>query len=67
MEKQLALHETLEVHELLTLKNVSLTKTTMMAPLVQDEHLKTILENEISQGSSAIERLEKFLSKREGH
>lgn len=43
MTKLLGLHETLELHELLTFKNLCLTKTTTMSALVQDEELKNLL------------------------
>lgn len=58
---KLALHETLETHELLTLKNVSLTKISLMEPLVQDEKLKTILAKERKKGKQSVERLQQLL------
>ncbi|WP_412762607.1 spore coat protein [Priestia megaterium] len=40
MSKKLAMHETLEVHEILTLKTSCVTKGTAMLELVEDEKLK---------------------------
>lgn len=65
MVKYLGLHETLELHELLTFKNLCLTKSTTMGPLVQDEELKTILSNDVSGGQQQIQQLQQFLTNRE--
>ncbi len=64
MVKYLGLHETLEVHELLTFKNLCLTKSTTMGPLAQDEELKTILSNDVSAGQQQIQHLQQFLTNR---
>lgn len=40
----LALHETMELHELLTFKNVCMTKSTTMQVLVSDNPLKQLLQ-----------------------
>lgn len=61
MTNRLALHERLETHELLTLKNVSLTKISLMEPLVQDEKLKAILSKERKNGKQSVERLQQLL------
>ncbi|MEK1832898.1 spore coat protein [Priestia megaterium] len=44
MAKGLAMHETLEVHEILTLKTSCVTKGTAMLELVEDEELKRFLK-----------------------
>lgn len=62
MTKYLALHETLEVHELLTFKNLSLTKSITMGGLVQDEELKNILLQDAASGTKFIEKLQQFLT-----
>ncbi|WP_102349094.1 hypothetical protein [Bacillus sp. Marseille-P3661] len=64
MTQYLALHETLEVHELLTIKNISLTKSTTMQGLAQDEELKNILATEVNTGKLAIQRLEELITNR---
>jgi len=65
MVKFLGLHETLDVHELLTFKNLCLTKATMMSPLAQDAELKAILENDVTTGQMHIEQLQQLLTNRE--
>jgi similar to spore coat protein len=67
MVKYLGLHETLEVHELLTFKNLCLTKSTTMGPLAQDEELKTILSNDVSAGQQQIQQLQQVLTNREAN
>ena len=67
MTKFLALHETLEVHELLTFKNLCLTKATTMSALAQDPELKDILANDVTTGTLHIEQLRAFLTNREAH
>ncbi len=65
MTNYLALHETLEVHELLTLKNLCLTKATTMSGLVQDEELKNLLSADVDTGKQHIQQLQEFLTIRE--
>ncbi|MCX7923998.1 MAG: spore coat protein [Clostridia bacterium] len=50
--KRIAPHETFELHEILTFKNVCATKSSAMAALVKDEELKALLQEDftISQG-----------------
>lgn len=61
MTKYLGLHETLEVHELLTFKNLCLTKSTMMSGLVQDPELKGILSQDAAAGTQFINQLKEFI------
>lgn len=65
MAKLLGMHETLDLHELLTFKNLCLTKSTTMGALVQDEELKTILENDAAIGQRHIEQLQQLITNRE--
>jgi len=65
MTKYLGLHETLDVHELLTFKNLCLTKATTMSKLAQDAELKAILESDITSGIQNIQQLQKFITDRE--
>jgi similar to spore coat protein len=65
MVQFLALHETLDLHELLTIKNLCLTKSATMSALVQDEELKTILANDVTLGQQHIEQLQQFITNRE--
>jgi similar to spore coat protein len=65
MTKFLGLHETLEVHELLTFKNLCLTKATTMSPFALDPELRAILESDITMGTGHIKQLQEFLTNRE--
>lgn len=65
MAKLLGLHETLEVHELLTFKSLCLTKATTMSALAQDEELRALLANDADMGMRHIQQLQKFLTNRE--
>lgn len=64
MTKHLALHETLDLHELLAFKNLCLTKTTTMSKLAQDEELRTMLEADAAAGMQHIQQIQRFLTKR---
>jgi similar to spore coat protein len=67
MTKYLGLHETLDLHELLSFKNLCLTKATTMSILAQDEELKAIMSEDVANGIKHIQQLQKFLTKREVH
>lgn len=54
-------HETLQIHELLTLKNLILTKTVTMLPLVKDPELKEIMQNEVQTVLQHIEDLRNII------
>ncbi|MBT2700546.1 hypothetical protein J7E79_24725 [Bacillus sp. ISL-40] len=64
MTKYLGLHETLDLHELLSFKNLCLTKATTMSVLAQDEELKTILSGDVTTGTQHIQQLQQFLRDR---
>ncbi|MDF2606136.1 MAG: spore coat protein [Bacillales bacterium] len=61
MEHKLGVHETLELHEILTYKNLLLTKATTMAPLAIDEDLKRMLNTEAKHSRESIEVLLHFI------
>lgn len=63
MTKKLAMHETLEVHEILTLKTSCVTKGAAMLQLVEDEKLKKILEEDVQTSTKAIDELQEILKK----
>lgn len=54
-------HETIQLHELLTFKNLCLTKDFTMSPLVSDDELKTILQNDCTTTEAHIKELRSFL------
>ena len=64
MTKYLGLHETLELHEILTFKNLCLTKSLTMSGLAQDAELKALLDNDVATGTQSIQQLQQFLTKR---
>lgn len=53
----IAPHEALELHELLTFKNVCATKSATMSGLVKDEELKSILQQDFSMSKEHIKEL----------
>lgn len=50
-------NESIQLHEILTFKNVCLTKSATMAKFVSDEELKTILEQDVVKGEQHIKEL----------
>jgi similar to spore coat protein len=60
----LAPHETYELHELLTFKNLCLTKSTTMSQLVQDSELKSILSQDVTKTTEQVQRIQQFITNR---
>ncbi|MCT8975045.1 spore coat protein [Clostridium sp. CX1] len=60
-QKGFAPSETMQLHELLTLKNLSLTKSVTMSPLVSDNELKSILQQDVTTGEQHIRELKGLL------
>jgi len=50
-------NEVLELHELVTFKNVCVTKAATMSSLVKDEELKSILQQDFTTGKEHIKEL----------
>jgi similar to spore coat protein len=59
----LATHEILEVLEILSMKNVCLTKSATMQTLVTDPQLKTLLQQDVQSSKQAIQELQTVLQK----
>ncbi len=59
--KELALHEKLEIHELVILKTSCVTKAVAMSGLVQDEKLRALIEEDIDNSAQAIDELKALL------
>ncbi|PAD74501.1 MULTISPECIES: hypothetical protein [Paenibacillus] len=59
--QKLGVHESLELHELLTFKTTCLTKSQSMVPLVADVNLRTILQQDIRDGVADIQQLKNVL------
>lgn len=62
MKKLFGLHEALEVHELLTFKNLALTKSIAMSGIAQDAELKALLTATAAAGKKHIHELQNFLT-----
>ena len=59
--QSMAPSETMQLHELLTFKNLCLTKSFTMSPLVSDEELKSILQNDVTTSQQHIKELRSFM------
>ncbi|KIL37815.1 spore coat protein [Gordoniibacillus kamchatkensis] len=63
MQQGLALHETLELHELMTAKTVCLLEAKARQQLVRDPALKAMLQQDVQQTTQAITELQGILGK----
>ena len=63
--KKIAPHETFELHELLTFKNVCATKSSVMSGLVQDQELKSLLQQDYTASQGQIKELRGLLQSSE--
>jgi similar to spore coat protein len=63
MEKpaKIAPHETFDIHELLTIKNISATKCAAMSALVKDSELKDLMRQEFELAQIHIDELSRLL------
>ena len=50
-------NETIQLHELLTFKSLCLTKSFTMSPLVSDDELKSILQQDVNSAQQHIKEL----------
>ena len=57
IKQGVAPHESIEIHELLTFKNICMTKSLTMSPLISDEELKAILQQDVSISQAQIQEL----------
>jgi similar to spore coat protein len=62
-EQSIAPNESMQLHEILTFKNICLTKSLTMSPLVSDEELKLILQQEVAVSQEHIEELRELMGK----
>jgi len=63
--KRIAPHETFELHELLTFKNVCATKSSAMVGLVKDEELKTLMQQDFTVSQGQIKDLQDLIQSSE--
>ncbi|EKQ57899.1 MULTISPECIES: hypothetical protein [unclassified Clostridium] len=62
-QQGIAPNETMQLHEILTFKNTCLTKSLTMSPLVSDDELKSILQQEVTISQTHIEELRDLMKK----
>jgi len=62
-EKKLALHETMEFHEVINFKTVALLKSKMMQGVVFDQDLKALMEKDVKQSIPALTAMIALYSK----
>ena len=65
MKEGLALHERLELQEILAFKNLCLTKVAVAQGIVGCEELKGILTLDVKEGKKHVEQLNTILKSRE--
>lgn len=64
MDKQcLALHETMQVHEMLNFKTICMATSKMMQGVVFDQELKALMAKDVDQSIMSVAALQNLLSK----
>lgn len=64
MDKQcLALHETMQVHEMLNFKTICMATSKMMQGVVFDQELKALMAKDVEQSIMSVAALQNLLSK----
>ncbi|WP_160686741.1 spore coat protein [Clostridium sp. C2-6-12] len=61
--QEITVNENNQIHELLNFKNICLTKSITMSPLVSDEELKAILNEDIVTTKQHIDDLRSLMEK----
>ncbi|MFC0214227.1 spore coat protein [Paenibacillus chartarius] len=61
-QQGLALHETLELHELMTAKTVCLLEAKARQQLAQDPALKALIQTDIQNTTQALNEMQTILS-----
>lgn len=62
-DKKMTTHEILQLHEILTLKNVDITKSVTMLPLISDNKLKDLVQQHINSNEEKARELKKLIEK----
>jgi similar to spore coat protein len=62
-QHNLTLHETMEIHELLNLKTITMTTSKLIQGVVFDQELKALLEKDVQQSMQAVNVLQQLLNK----
>ncbi|WP_428909580.1 spore coat protein [Niallia sp. Krafla_26] len=63
MEEKLALHETMETHEIINFKTVCLLKSKLMQGVCFDNELKRLMEKDVQQSLKDMDELVTFYEK----
>ncbi len=58
---RLGAHESLELHELMMFKNTCLTKSSTMMGLVNDEALRSLMQQDVQISAQAIEQIQNLV------
>lgn len=64
-ENKLAIHEILEIHEILTMRQTGLVRGHVSEPLIKDEKLQKIAQNHLSHAEQVIKELKELLPNRQ--
>ncbi len=62
----LAIHETLEIHEIMTMKQSCLVKAVAVRSFVKDETLEKLIAQDIKDSEQALNDLQRLLADHEG-
>lgn len=65
-KSSLAIHETLEIHEIMTMKQACLVKAVAVRSFVKDETLEKLIAQDIKDSEQALNDLQKLLADHEG-
>jgi similar to spore coat protein len=63
LQDKLAPIETMQIHEMLNLKTVTMSSSKMMEGVVFDQDLKALLEQDVQQSIVSIQNLQRLLEK----
>lgn len=61
-KKELAIHETLEIHEVMTMKQSCLVKAHAVSSLIKDDELRKLVEQDVKDTEKALDELQKLLN-----
>lgn len=61
-KKELAIHETLEIHEVMTMKQLCLVKAHAVSSLIKDDELRKLVEQDVKDTEKALNELQKLLN-----
>ncbi|MFB3167705.1 spore coat protein [Neobacillus sp. 179-C4.2 HS] len=64
-QQKLALHETLETHEIINLKTVCLLRSKLMQGICFNNELKQLMQKDVQQSTDAINELLPFYKQSE--